>query len=91
MIDADQQFVRSSTIVSTDMESDRIAMSIDSGQYYGIGGVGARSWDLLETPHSLNGLTAVLCQEFEVDEAQCANDLGQFLAQLLENGLICPA
>lgn len=91
MIAPDQKFTRSPAIVSVDMEGDTIAMSIEGGNYYGIGGVGARSWDLLETPRSLNDLTAVLCQEFEVKEAQCASDLGPFLERLLENGLIHPA
>lgn len=78
-------------LISADMDGDTVMMNIERGDYFGIGGVGPRVWELLENPVTLADLVATLCSEFQVDTATCEADLRVFLQQLHEHDLIEPA
>ncbi len=82
--------VRDSDLISTDMDGDTVMMSIERGEYFGIGGVGPRVWALLESPTCVDAIVQVICREFDVDEATCQADMLQFASKLLEHGLIKP-
>ncbi len=78
---------RNPRLIAADMDGDLVMMSIESGEYFGLGGVGTRVWELIATPHTLTQLTQAICAEYEVDEATCEADVRRFLADLLANGL----
>ena len=84
----DTPMVRHPELVAAEMDGDLVMMSIERGEYYGVGGVGPRVWELLEEPISIDGLTATICSEFEVEEARCREDVTQFVTQMSEMGLI---
>lgn len=75
-------------LIATEMDGDLVMMSIEKGQYYGIGGIGSRVWTLLETPMSIAELARVIQQEYEIDAATCQADLLTFAQKLLEHGLV---
>jgi hypothetical protein len=83
----DTAVVRNPRLIAADMDGDLVMMSIESGEYFGLGGVGTRVWELIATPHTLAQLTQAICAEYEVDEATCEPDISRFLADLLANGL----
>lgn len=82
------RYIRNPRLVSTDMDGEVVAMSIEHGEYFGIGGVGARVWALLAQPMSLEDIVRAVCTEFEVDEATCRADLVPFLDDLSAHDLI---
>ena len=86
--DFNARFVRNPNLVSTDMDGEKVMMSIDEGCYYGMKGVAARTWDLLETPRTLQEVCTQLCTEYEVDEATCRSDLSAFASELIERSLL---
>jgi hypothetical protein len=63
-------------------------MSVDRGEYFGLNSVGSRVWALLEKPQSLDALCAQLVGEYEVDEAQCREDVTHFLQEMLKLGIV---
>jgi len=75
-------------LVATDMDGDTVMMSIERGEYFGIGGVGSRVWDLLAQPTTLAKITQAICAEYSVDEATCQADMQDFVAELIKNGLV---
>ena len=87
-ITPDQRFLRNPDLVSADMDGDTVMMSIELGEYYGIGGVGSRIWELLENPISVKEIVQTLCAEFEVEEATCESDLIGFLGRLRNHQLV---
>lgn len=84
-------FVRNPDLVATDMDGETVMMSIERGEYFGLGGVGSRVWELLAQPTSLAQLADAIGAEYEVDASTCLADLQRFVADLLANGLVAPA
>jgi len=75
-------------LIATDMDGETVMMSIERGEYFGLGGVGSRVWELMAQPTSLAEIVRVICAEFEVDEAVCQADMQTFVDELIENGLV---
>ena len=42
--------VRDPDMIAAEMDGDLVMMSIERGEYFGVGGVGPRLWELLEAP-----------------------------------------
>jgi hypothetical protein len=82
--------VRNPDLVSADMDGEIVMMSLERGEYYGIGGVGTRVWQLLEQPMTLDQICRTMCSEFEVDESKCRTDMLAFVSDLARNGMVLP-
>lgn len=67
---------------------EAVMMSIDAGRYYGVNAVGARIWELLETPRTIAQLCAQICEEFEVDPQTCETEVLKFVDNLITNGIV---
>ena len=80
--------IRHPEMIAAEMDGDLVMMSIERGEYFGIGGVGTRAWELLEQPTTVDRLCAVICEEFDVDEATCHKDILGFANELLTLGLV---
>lgn len=82
-------YKRSSEFIAADMDGDKVMMSLQHGNYFGlIGGVSSRVWDLLSEPIQLEDMINRITNEFEVDESTCCSDLEMFIEVLLKNDLI---
>ena len=84
----DTLLTRNPDLISTDMDGDTVMMSIERGEYFGIGGVGPKVWDLLAEPTTPSAIVQTVCAEYEVEPAACAVDMDKFLAELLQGGLV---
>ena len=65
-----------------------VMMSAEKGNYIGLSEVGARIWELLETPQDMDALCARLQQEFEVAPETCRTEVGDFLNELAKHGAV---
>jgi len=79
---------RNPELVSSDIDGEKVMMSIESGEYFGLDPVGGRIWELIENPIQVNILIEKLLDEFEVEKELCEADTLDFLNQLLEKNLI---
>jgi len=59
-----------------------VMMSAAKGNYIGLSSVGARIWELIETPQTVESLCDKLVAEYEVDPATCRAEVDAFLATL---------
>ncbi len=84
----DTALIRNPELVAAEMDGDLVMMSIDNGEYYGVGGVGPRIWELLESPRTVEQITAAIVEEFEVEADSCREDMLGFIRQLLDMGLV---
>jgi hypothetical protein len=67
---------------------DAVMMSVEVGKYYGVNAVGARIWELLETPKTIAQLCAQICEEFDVDAQTCEAAVLKFTDDLIANGIV---
>lgn len=58
--------------------------------YHALDPVGARVWDLLDEPRSIDDLVVALMAEYEVDDAQCRSDVVPFLDRMVQIGALTP-
>ena len=65
-----------------------VMMSAANGDYVGLSEVGARIWELIETPQDLDAVCARLQDEFEVAPAVCRAEVETFLNELVQHGAI---
>jgi hypothetical protein len=65
-----------------------VMMSAEKGNYIGLSEVGARIWELLETPQDVDVVCARLQDEFEVDPTVCRAEVESFLNELVKHGAI---
>ena len=81
---------RDPDLVCAEMDGDLVMMSIENGEYYGIGGVGTRIWELLDQPTTIQRLVETIKTEFDIQEDRCRDDVLSFSEKLFELGLIKP-
>jgi hypothetical protein len=66
-----------------------VMMSISSGSYYGLNGVAARIWEMLEErPMTVAELCAEIFEEFEVDIQTCETAVLKFANTLIDYGVV---
>jgi hypothetical protein len=75
-------------VLTGEFDTDAVILDLRDGVYYGLEGVGARIWSLLQRPTSLQALGDAIVAEYEVEPARCLADLRELCAQLLQRGLI---
>jgi len=83
---------RDPDLVHAGVDGETVMMSIQHGHYFGLNEVGSRIWALLETPTSLGQLRSQLMAEYQVDAAECRQDVDAFVGELLSLGIVrrCP-
>ncbi len=63
-------------------------MSPEHGKYIGVNEVGARIWELIETPSDVATVCEELQREFEVSPETCRAEVDSFLAEMEKHGAI---
>ncbi len=65
-----------------------VMMSAEKGNYIGLSEVGARIWELIETPQEIEVVCAHLQEEYEVAPEVCRAEVETFLNELVTHGAI---
>ena len=68
--------------------SELLMMSVDKGLYIALTEVGARIWELLETPHTMESLCEELCREFDVSPDLCRKEVETFCSKMIKHGAV---
>jgi hypothetical protein len=84
----DSRVVASPNQLSTYLNGEAVILDLQSGTYYGLEGVAARIWSLLQEPATCADMATTLCEEYAVERPQIEVDLLSFVAELREIGLI---
>lgn len=82
------RYTRNKNLVGATIDDELVMMSVEHGQYYGLGGVGPRVWELIEEPRTFEDLVNQILEEFEVEREVCEKDMVEFLAQMEKLGLV---
>lgn len=74
--------------IVSDMDGEKVMLSIHNGKYFNLGKVGGVIWDQIADPISIDLLMLKLMEVFEVDRHTCEEDVYTFLDELMKEGLI---
>lgn len=81
-------YVRDASILFSDVGVDVVALSVAKGDCYAMQDVTADIWRLLEHPITLEALCAELECRYDVDHAQCIDDVSAILGEMTSSGLV---
>lgn len=70
---------------------ETVLLDLESEEFYGLDGVGARLFELLERPQSLDEVIDVVHTEYEVERHVLAADLRALAVELIERKLLVVA
>ena len=74
--------------VSCDFAGEAAILNLKNGVYYGLDPVGARIWNLIQKPTTVNRVRDALLKEYSVEPDLCERDLLALLQKLTAEGLI---
>jgi len=74
--------------IVSDMDGEKVMLSIQNGKYYNLGEVGGVIWECIKEPTSIHHLVDSLITQFDVEVNECRIQVIEFLNQLVEEGLI---
>lgn len=80
--------VASQNPVSANLAGEAVILDPDSGMYYGLNEVGARVWELIQDPKTVDEIRDALLTEYEVKPERCERDLFALLQNLADKGLV---
>ncbi|MDQ0194100.1 lasso peptide biosynthesis PqqD family chaperone [Paenibacillus wynnii] len=74
--------------IVSDMDGEKVMLSIEKGKYYNLGEVGGAIWETLSTPLSVKDIIYKIQTAYEVEADICEQDVIPFLQHLIEEELI---
>ncbi|WP_394218352.1 lasso peptide biosynthesis PqqD family chaperone [Halobacillus trueperi] len=74
--------------IVSDMDGERVMLSIENGKYYNLGELGGEIWDKIEHPKPVSELINELLEVYEVERDVCEEQVQAFLQHLRDENLI---
>jgi hypothetical protein len=89
MIDVtlDQTVALSADAVIRDLDGEAVVLDLKAGTYFGLNGIGARIWHLIESDGRLKVVFETLCDEYDAAPADVERDLLALVERLVAAGL----
>ncbi|MEM1254757.1 MAG: PqqD family peptide modification chaperone [Cyanobacteria bacterium P01_H01_bin.21] len=74
--------------ISSELNSEAVILNLSSGVYYGLNEVGARIWQIIQEPCSLEKIQSALIEEYDVPPDVCKQEVLKLLLELKNANLI---
>lgn len=74
--------------VAADLAEEVIILGMRDGVYYGVNGVAARIWALVQQPARLGDVVRTILAEYDVAEDVCRTEVLAFVGELEAKGLV---
>jgi hypothetical protein len=87
-ITSDCVVVQKPGAIVSDMNGEKVMLSVENGKYYNLGRQGGRIWELITSPVAVTDLVTALMAEYEIDRETCERDVLKFLSALLRENMI---
>jgi hypothetical protein len=87
-IGIDDVIVRKADRIETELDDEIIVMNVASGEIVGLADIAKEIWAALGEPVAFGALVARLTATFAVTPAVCSEEVGAFLAELEQAGVV---
>ncbi|MCT8138137.1 lasso peptide biosynthesis PqqD family chaperone [Anaerobacillus sp. CMMVII] len=74
--------------IVSDMDGEKVMLSISKGKYYNLGEIGGEIWELIQTPILIEEVITTLTSRYDVEQSVCQEQVLSFLGLLANEGLI---
>jgi len=74
--------------VSCDLGGESAILNLSNGVYYGLDPLGARIWELIQQPRTVNEVKDAILDEYDVEPDVAERDLVALLTHLSDEGLV---
>ena len=74
--------------ISCDLADESVVLDLRQGVYYGMNGVAAKVWNLVQEPRTVSEIRDSLLESYDVEVDDCTTDLIALLRQLSEWKLV---
>ena len=78
------------SVICRELAGEAVLLSLESGVYYGLDGVGTRVWQLLVEDKSIADACAAMIDEYETTLDVLHEDVLTLVDTLCEKGLVMP-
>jgi hypothetical protein len=75
-------------VLASEVGPEVVMLSLRDGTYYGLDGVGAEIWRMLQTPVTIPRIVTALVEIYDVDADRCRSDVLTVMTTLVERGLV---
>ncbi|MBK6803520.1 MAG: PqqD family protein [Betaproteobacteria bacterium] len=79
------------SVLSTELHDEGVLLNLETGEYFGLDGVGMEMWKLLRANGDVGAARAALLEQYDVAEDVLAKDLDELIAKLAERKLLVVA
>jgi hypothetical protein len=80
--------VATDDLLSTEFSREFVILNLKDGVYYGLEEVGARVWELLQSPVTVRAICDAISAEYDVASARCERDTRSLVDDLVSRGLV---
>lgn len=84
----DTKYIQSPGNIVSDMDGEKVMLSVANGKYYNLGELGGEIWELMKEPITIQELVTTLQSQYNVEQTDYQSHVSDFLSQLLEQGLV---
>lgn len=74
--------------MASDVAGETVILGLTAGRYYGLDAVGARVWQLIQTPTAVADVRQRIVAEYDVEPERCEADVLALLQKMADAGLI---
>jgi hypothetical protein len=74
--------------MASEIAGETVILGLTAGRYYGLGAVGARVWQLIQSPTAIRDVARTLVSEYEVTPEQCESDVLALVQKMVDAGLV---
>lgn len=79
------------SVLSTELHDEGVLLNLETGEYFGLDGVGMEMWKVLRASGDVGAARAALLEQYDVAEDVLAKDLDELIAKLAERKLLVVA
>jgi hypothetical protein len=88
VLSLDSQVCQSPGNIVSDMDGEKVMLSVKNSKYYNLGSIGGEIWELINEPTTPKMVISKLLRNFNVDKNQCEQEVMLFLDDLVKQDLI---
>ncbi len=74
--------------LASSVGGETVILGLTTGRYYGVDAVGARIWQLLQSPMRVDAIRDTIVAEYDVEKERCETDLLRLLEDMRRSGLV---